>query len=130
MDNINLEKLIDALGNKERQIQKLKDIENNFNERVGAVEKKKDYEVKEMKTQYLKELGMKKEVLERLEGLRMELRLLEKNEGSMTEVWKSKCKELVDICNKLKAENDNLRGKITQIAMNLSSYGGISNGVD
>jgi regulator of replication initiation timing len=56
---------------------------------------------------------MKKEVLERLEGLRMELRLLEKNEGSMTEVWKSKCKELVDICNKLKTENDTLRGKIT-----------------
>ena len=68
---------------------------------------------------------MKKEVLERLEGLRMELRLLEKNEGSMTEVWKSKCKELVDICNKLK--NDSLRGKISQIAMNLSSYGGADN---
>lgn len=66
-----------------------------------------------MKNSYLKELGMKKEVLERLEGLRMELRLLEKNEGSMTEVWKSKCKELVDICNKLKLENDSLRSKIT-----------------
>jgi len=69
---------------------------------------------------------MKKEVLERLEGLRMELRLLEKNEGSMTEVWKSKCKELVDICNKLKRENDQLRLKISQIVTNLSSFGGIS----
>jgi hypothetical protein len=59
-----------------------------------------------MKNHYLRELGMKKEVLERLEGLRTELRLLEKNEGSMTEVWKSKCKELVEICNKLKVEND------------------------
>ena len=72
---------------------------------------------------YVKELGMKKEVLERLEGLRMELRLLEKNEGSMTEVWKSKCKELVEICNKLKVENDQLRSKITSIA--ISSQGGI-----
>jgi regulator of replication initiation timing len=79
-----------------------------------------------VKTSYFKELGMKKEVLERLEGLRMELRLLEKNEGSMTEVWKAKCRELVDICNKLKVENDSLRLKITQIAMNLSSYGGIN----
>jgi hypothetical protein len=113
MDNINLEKLIDALGNKEKQISKLRDIESNFNEKVSAVERKKDFEIKEVKNQYFRELGMKKEVLERLEGLRMELRLLEKNEGSMTEVWKSKCKELVDICNKLKTENDTLRGKIT-----------------
>jgi hypothetical protein len=128
MDNINLEKLIDALGNKEKQIVKLKEIERNFNERVDVLEKKKDNEMRDVKNQYFKELGMKKEVLERLEGLRMELRLLEKNEGSMTEVWKSKCKELVDICNKLKAENDSLRSKITQIALNLSSYGGITNG--
>ncbi len=113
MDNINLEKLIDALGNKEKQIQKLREIEKHFNERIDVIEKKKDHEIKDAKGQYFKELSMKKEVLERLEGLRMELRLLEKNEGSMTEVWKSKCKELVDICNKLKVENDTLRTKIT-----------------
>jgi hypothetical protein len=91
----------------------LKDIERNFNEKLEVIEKKKDNEISSVKTQYFKELGMKKEVLERLEGLRMELRLLEKNEGSMTEVWKSKCKELVEICNKLKSENDQLRMKIT-----------------
>ena len=130
MENINLEKLIDALGSKEKQIIKLKDIEKNFTEKLDGVEKRKDNEIVQVKNQYHKELGMKKEVLERLEGLRMELRLLEKNEGSMTEVWKSKCKELVDICNKLKVENDTLRSKITQIAMNLSSYGGITNGGD
>lgn len=113
MENINLEKLIDALGNKERQIIKLKDIESNFEARLEVIERKKDGEVRDIKHQYMKELGMKKEVLERLEGLRMELRLLEKNEGSMTEVWKSKCKELVEICNKLKGENDQLRHKIT-----------------
>lgn len=35
----------------------------------------------------------------------MELRMLEKNEGSMAEVWKTKCKELVEISNNLKVEN-------------------------
>lgn len=105
---------------------KLKDIENNFENRLDVIERKKEGEVRDAKNSYLRELGMKKEVLERLEGLRMELRLLEKNEGSMTEVWKSKCKELVEICNKLKGENDQLRMKITQIVMNLSSYGGAS----
>ena len=55
-------------------------------------------------------------MLERLEGLRMELRMLEKNEGSMAEVWKLKCKELVDICNKLKSENEILRFNFTSMS--------------
>jgi hypothetical protein len=127
MDNINLEKLIDALGSKEKQIVKLKEIESKFNEKIDQVENKKNSEIRDVKNSYFKELGMKREVMERLEGLRMELRLLEKNEGSMTDVWKTKCKELVEICNKLKGENEGLRSKINQIAMNLSSFGGVDN---
>ena len=63
---------------------------------------------------------MKKDVLERLEGLRMELRMLEKNEGSMAEVWKLKCKELVEICNKLKGENDLMRSRLIMMTQNHS----------
>ena len=63
---------------------------------------------------------MKKDVLERLEGLRMELRMLEKNEGSMAEVWKLKCKELVEICNKLKGENDLMMSRLIMMTQNLS----------
>ena len=106
LENINLEKLIDTLGNKEREVQKLRDIEKNFSARLDAVERRKDHEVKDVKSQYQRELHLKRDVLERLEGLRMELRMLEKNEGSMAEVWKTKCKELVDICNNLKSENE------------------------
>lgn len=49
----------------------------------------------------------------------MELRMLEKNEGSMAEVWKSKCKELVDICNKLKSENEILRFNFSSMSQQL-----------
>mmetsp|Transcript_8312 Transcript_8312/g.6204 ORF Transcript_8312/g.6204 Transcript_8312/m.6204 type:complete len:86 (+) Transcript_8312:439-696(+) len=55
---------------------------------------------------------MKQDVMERLEALRMELGVLEKNEGSMAEIWKQKCRELVEISNKLKEENEELRGKM------------------
>jgi hypothetical protein len=54
--------------------------------------------------------------MERLEGLRMEMKMLEKNEGSMTEVWKTKCKELVDICNNFKQENELLKTKLSETA--------------
>lgn len=39
MDNINLEKLIEALGSKEKQIVKLKEIERNFDEKVDLIER-------------------------------------------------------------------------------------------
>lgn len=115
LENINLEKLIDTLASKDKEINKLKDVEKNFNEKLTAIEFRKDHEVKDFRNQYLREIGMKRDVLERLEGLRMELRMLEKNEGSMADVWKEKCKELVDICNKLKGENETMRAKIVQM---------------
>ena len=49
MENINIEKLIDTLGNKEKEIGKLKDIEVNFNQRLDVVEKRKDVEIREAK---------------------------------------------------------------------------------
>jgi len=116
LENINLEKLIDTLGSKEKEIMRLKDIEKSFNQKLDAIEKRKDNEVRDYKTQYFKEVNQKKDVLERLESLRMELRMLEKNEGSMAEVWKAKCKELVDICNNLKVENEQYRSRLIQIS--------------
>lgn len=45
-------------------------------------------EIRDVKYTLNREQGLKKDVIERLETLRMELRMLEKNEGSMAEVWK------------------------------------------
>ncbi|CDW83349.1 UNKNOWN [Stylonychia lemnae] len=121
LENINLEKLIDTLGSKEKEIMKLKDLEKNFDQRLHAIEKRKDNEVFNIKGQYQKELVLKRDVLERLEGLRMELRMLEKNEGSMAEVWKTKCKELVEICNNLKNENDQMRTRLVNLSQSMQS---------
>jgi len=112
LENINLEKLIDTLGKKESELLKLRDIEKKFNDKVDAVERRKDVEIREAKGRVLKEQTMKQDVMERLEALRMELGVLEKNEGSMAEIWKQKCRELVEISNKLKEENEELRGKM------------------
>jgi len=109
LENINLEKMIDSMVTKEKEIKQLKAVENNFNSKLADLEKKKDFELKSMRGLYEREINMKRDVMERLESLRVELKLLEKNEGSVADVWKGKCKELVDICNGLKAENDALR---------------------
>ena len=49
LENINLEKLIDTLGSKEKEIMKLKDLEKNFDQRLHAIEKRKDNDIVNMK---------------------------------------------------------------------------------
>ena len=49
LENINLEKLIDTLANKDKEIVKLKDVERNFNERLNAIETRKESDVKEFR---------------------------------------------------------------------------------
>ena len=55
LENINLEKLIDTLASKEKDLVKLKDIEKKFNSRIEAVEKKKDNEIRDIKHKVFKE---------------------------------------------------------------------------
>lgn len=59
LENINLEKLIDTLGSKEKEIGKLKDIEKNFNQRLDVIEKRKDMEIRDINYKYQKEQTMK-----------------------------------------------------------------------
>lgn len=40
----------------------------------------------------------------------------------MAEVWKQKCKELIEICNKLKEENENMKEKL-QLVSSSEDYG-------
>lgn len=75
--------------------------------------------MRDIKYQFSKELSIKQDAMERLEGLRMELKMVETNEGSMSDVWKTKCKELVEITNNIKNENDLLRIKLTHLTLNL-----------
>ena len=88
LENINLDKLIDTLSMKEREVVKLKDVEKNFYNKLDAVEKRKDQEIFEIRDKFIKEKNMKRDVYERLENLRTELKMLEKNEGSLSDVWK------------------------------------------
>jgi hypothetical protein len=45
LENINLEKLIDTLGNKEKELSKLREGEKVYSKRIEAVEKLKDKEI-------------------------------------------------------------------------------------
>ncbi len=46
--------------------------------------------------------------MSKLENLRHELQLLEGQDATALEIWKDKCKKLIEICRSFKDENDRL----------------------
>ena len=55
-----------------------------------GLEKKKDAELSKMRAMYVKEADMKKEVLAKLENLKIELRALEGGEVTLEGIWRQK----------------------------------------
>ena len=49
LENVNLEKLIDTLGNKEKELGKLREVEKIFTTRIDAVEKRKEQEIENVR---------------------------------------------------------------------------------
>lgn len=73
-------------------------------------------DLRELQRKYVNETKVKNSVIERLESTRQQMKALELNNGSVASIWKEKCKELADICNELKSENDYLNNKTQQLA--------------
>ena len=69
-------------------------------------------EASNLKKKIEHEARLKSEAMSKLENLRQELHLLEGQDQSAVEVWKDKCRKLIDICKSFKDENDKLHGFI------------------
>lgn len=63
------------------------------------MEHRKNEDLKLMTSKYVNENINKREAQEKMEQMRFELKMLEKNDGSVANIWKTKCKELFDICS-------------------------------
>lgn len=44
-----------------------------------------------------------------MDQLKLELKMLEQNDGSVASIWKKKCLDLFEVCQSMKYENDELR---------------------
>ena len=77
------------------------------------VNKAKSMEMQQLKRKFDQEIRLKSEAMGKLEALRQELHLLEGQDQSAVEVWKDKCRKLIDICKSFKDENDKLQSQLT-----------------
>ena len=46
-----------------------------------------------------------------MEQMKLELKMLESNDTSVASIWKKKCLDLFEVCQTLKSQNEELRGR-------------------
>ena len=74
---------------------------------------------KDMQKRLQTESKLKTEAIEKLEGLRNELALIEGGDfRKQAEVWKDKCRQLVEVCRRFKLDNEALQHQINSLNSN------------
>ena len=108
LQNLNLPKMLNLLEQKEGKIQYLKTRDNVQEAQLTQFHKQKEQEMRSLTDKYRTEIKLKSEAMAKMESLRCELQLIEGQDTGAVELWKDKCKKLIDICKSFKEENERL----------------------
>lgn len=110
-ENIDTEKLINVLGKKDTELKELKDVAKFASQRVDNAETQRVKAIKQISKKFLQEQKKTQQVVEKMEQMKLELKMLETNDTSVASIWKRKCLDLFEVCTTLKTENEDLRDK-------------------
>ena len=110
-ENIDIEKLIDVLGKKDTELKNLKDISKFAETRVDNAENQKNKAIKQINQKFLKEQEKTQQIMDKMEQMKLELKMLETSDQSVASIWKRKCLDMFEVCQTLKTENEELRDR-------------------
>lgn len=110
LSNINLPKMIGMLESRDTEIASLKSKEKLSEGFIGAQLRLRDTLADSFRRKISQENKVKSEAIVKLEAMRNELQLVEGGaDNGMAEIWKDKCRKLVEICKSFKEENERLQ---------------------
>ena len=111
LENIDLNKILSELRDRDKKIARLDIVDKEFNDRMSTVKKSSNQQYEEMKRKFEKERAAKIDAFDKLESMRIEMKALE-GKDIKNDLWKDKCKELYEISREMEAENDSLRDAV------------------
>lgn len=114
-ENIDIEKLIDVLGKKDIEVKNLKDISKFAETRVDNAEQQKNKAIKQINQKFLKEQEKTQQIMDKMEQMKLELKMLETSDQSVASIWKRKCLDMFEVCQTLKTENEELRDRCKEL---------------
>lgn len=110
-ENIDTEKLINVLGKKENELKELKDIAKFASQRIEHAEHQKTKTINDFSKKFMLEQKKTQEITDKMEQMKLELKMMETSDSSVASIWKRKCMDLFEVCSALKSENEDLRDK-------------------
>jgi hypothetical protein len=114
-DKIDTMKLVTQLRNKDLQLIEVQGIKEIFNTRIEASEKRRETDVKRLISTVVMEQSRTQSAVDKLEQIKLELKMLETNDSSAGSIWKKKCVDMFEICLSMKGENDELRSRCKEL---------------
>ena len=113
---IDVDKLIQVLNKQQGELTSLRKQDVIQSHQLQNMYKANREELRDLNRRFMNENKVKTNAIGRLEMMRQQMKALELNNGSVAAIWREKCKEMADICNELKDENEYLTGKTQQLA--------------
>lgn len=114
-ENIDGDKLLTALTKKDQQLKDLQLSQANQRNQVEAIQKRRDFEVAKLKRLYVNEQQKTQSIVDKMDQMKLELKMLEANDSSVATIWKKKCLDLFEVCQSMKVENDELRERCKEL---------------
>lgn len=114
LENIDLDKILTEMRLRDKKIERLQLVDDEFNNRMENQERNAQVQVRNIEKMLAAEREAKNEAFAKLESMRIEMKALEGTDIK-NDLWKDKCKELYEISKNLELENDGLRAGIKQL---------------
>jgi hypothetical protein len=114
-DNIDTDKLLGALHKKTEKLKNLGGLQETFETKLQIAENKRDQVERIWKAKFHDEQVKTQSIVDKMEQMKLELKMLETNDSSVASIWKKKCLDLFEVCQTLKSENEELRGRCKEL---------------
>jgi len=116
LENIDLDKILTEMRLRDRKIERLQQVDDEFHNRLENQERQTMHSIKNYERMLVAEREAKNEAYAKLESMRIEMKALEGTDIK-NDLWKDKCKELYEISKELEVENDTLRTGLKNLQM-------------
>jgi hypothetical protein len=73
-------------------------MQSGFDTKILALEKKRDVYEKKMQAALTEEQTKTQAFVEKMDAMKVELKMLETNDSSVASIWKKKCLDLFEVC--------------------------------
>ena len=110
LGSINIPRMVGMLEEREVKIKALETDKKLTQAQIVSQLKHQEIQQNSHRKQIQYESKVKTEALSKLENMRAEIQLIEgSSETGLAEIWKDKCKKLIEICKSFKDENEKLQ---------------------